>query len=193
MARVRAGLTRAGGHLRPAVLAAGIVLVPLATEVATAAAPGPLRLTDMPRGWIRSAPTTKEPVCGYTVTDNALRLRSGDFQSVNEVPFVFSTYATFRHGRAQVEMTRFRRAVAKCPPVPAGEPKYAVAKLPAFGDESIGLIARVSVDGAPFAVYSTVTRIGDAITMTTLGDRGTPDAGEAVRLSRRAVQRARGR
>jgi hypothetical protein len=55
------------------------------------------------------------------------------------------------------------------------------------------LIARVSVDGAPFAVYSTVTRVGDAITMTTLGDRGTPDVGEAVRLSRRAVQRARGR
>src|SRR2546423_1458747 len=175
MARLPAGLTCVAAHLRPAVLAAGIVLVPLGTEVATAAAPGPLRLADMPRGWIRSPPTTKTPVCRYTVTGNAVTLRSGDFQSVNEAPFVFSTYAAYRHGRAHVEMIRFRRAIAKCPPVRSGEPKYSVAKLPAFGDESIGLIARVSVDGAPFAVYSTVTRIGDAITMTSLGDRGAPD------------------
>src|SRR2546430_16773846 len=103
MARLPAGLTCVAAHLRPAVLAAGIVLVPLGTEVATAAAPGPLRLADMPRGWIRAPPTTKTPVCGYTVTDHAPTLRSGHFPSVYEAPFVISTYAAYRQRPPHVE------------------------------------------------------------------------------------------
>jgi len=177
---------------RPVALVAGIALVPLAVGVAAAAAPAPLRLGDMPRGWVRSPPSTKGPVCGYTVTDTAQTQRSGDFNALEEVPFVFSTVAVYRPGRARVAMTRFRRAVANCPPVKAGDPKYSVARLPSFGDESIGLVARLNLDGTPFGAYSTVTRIGDVITITTFGDRGSPDVNQAVRLSRRAVQRAKG-
>lgn len=161
----------------------------------------PLRVTDVPPGWVSSdAPPSPlfAGLCGLRPRPRASTVLHTRFRDPAGLPVVDSTWYEFSTvGRARQRLRAIRRVLRNCRvydlPLPDDDGVLITVEpvaAPPVGDERVAFVREVSLRGSTPGMRSVVIRKGRRLASVHVLDRAVPPSEFADALAVRAAARA---